>query len=189
MKLAHLRHHHAAYVLLAQLAAAANPLLRPLAGHVRLAVELWADREAASEVGDGRLVARALARASLAAAGESRLRRVAPPAVAPPAALPPAEAPSAVLPPAVAPPTVLLSAVAPSAAATHVRARVTALTGRPPRRRRWVAAALVMLTLASGAAAAALAWDTHQQIEIAQLAYTRAHHRTAQPGSRLIVEG
>jgi Zn-dependent protease with chaperone function len=69
---AHLRHHHASYVLLAQLAAAANPLLRPLARTVRLAVELWADQDAAEEVGDSRIVARALARASLAAARQVR---------------------------------------------------------------------------------------------------------------------
>jgi len=64
---AHLRHHHASYLMLTQLAAAANPLLRPLARNVRLAVELWADQVAADEVGDRRIVARALARASLAA--------------------------------------------------------------------------------------------------------------------------
>jgi Zn-dependent protease with chaperone function len=69
---AHLRHHHASYVQLAQLAAAANPLLRPLARTVRLAVELWADQDAAKEVGDRRIVARALARASLAAARQDR---------------------------------------------------------------------------------------------------------------------
>jgi beta-lactamase regulating signal transducer with metallopeptidase domain len=69
---AHLRHHHSRYVLLAELAAAANPLLRPLAREVRLAVELWADQSAADEVGDRRTVARALARASLAAAGQAR---------------------------------------------------------------------------------------------------------------------
>ena len=65
----HLRHRHALYVLLADLAAAANPLLRPLAGRVRLAVELQADEDAAAETGDRRMVARALARASLAASG------------------------------------------------------------------------------------------------------------------------
>jgi Zn-dependent protease with chaperone function len=65
---AHLRRYHTGYVLLASLAAAANPLLRPAARQVRLAVELWADQLAAREVGDGRVVARALARASLAAA-------------------------------------------------------------------------------------------------------------------------
>jgi Zn-dependent protease with chaperone function len=63
---AHLRHRHGLYVLLADLAAAANPLLRPLAGRVRLAVELHADQDAVAEVGDRRAVARALARASLA---------------------------------------------------------------------------------------------------------------------------
>jgi Zn-dependent protease with chaperone function len=65
---AHLRHRHALYVLVADLAAAANPLLRPLAGRVRLAVELQADEDAVRELGDRRAVARALARASLAVA-------------------------------------------------------------------------------------------------------------------------
>ena len=64
---AHLRRFHAGYVLAAALAAAATPLLRPVARQVRLAVELWADQLAAREVGDGRVVARALARASLGA--------------------------------------------------------------------------------------------------------------------------
>lgn len=66
---AHLRRFHAGYVMAAALAAAANPLLRPVAREVRLAVELWADQLAAREVGDGRVVARALARASLGATG------------------------------------------------------------------------------------------------------------------------
>jgi Zn-dependent protease with chaperone function len=69
---AHLRYHHASYVMLARLAAAANPLLRPLAANVSLAVELWADQAAADEVGDRRVVAQALARASLAAAAPPR---------------------------------------------------------------------------------------------------------------------
>ena len=69
---AHLRRFHTGYVLLASLAAAANPLLCPVARQVRLAVELWADQIAAHEVGDARMAARALARASLAA---SRLRQ------------------------------------------------------------------------------------------------------------------
>jgi Zn-dependent protease with chaperone function len=73
----HLRHHHAGYVLLAQLAAAANPLLRPLARSVRLSVELWADQDAAAEVGDRRIVAQALARASLAASRRGRRPAVA----------------------------------------------------------------------------------------------------------------
>lgn len=63
---AHLRHHHHAYLQLAELAAAANPLLRPVAVAVRAGVERWADEVAATEVGDRRLAARALARAGLA---------------------------------------------------------------------------------------------------------------------------
>ena len=69
---AHLRRHHAAYVVLAALAAAANPLLGPVARQVRLAVELSADDLAAREVGDPGVVARALARASLASATRPR---------------------------------------------------------------------------------------------------------------------
>jgi Zn-dependent protease with chaperone function len=69
---AHLRRYHTGYVLVASLSAAANPLLRPVARQVRLAVELWADQLAAREVGDSMVVARALARASLAASRPSQ---------------------------------------------------------------------------------------------------------------------
>ena len=65
---AHLRHHHHLHVQLAELAAAANPLLRPLAAAVHVGVERWADEAAAAEVQDRALVARALARAGLARA-------------------------------------------------------------------------------------------------------------------------
>ncbi|MEP6462126.1 MAG: M56 family metallopeptidase [Frankiaceae bacterium] len=63
---AHLAHRHHLYVQLAELAAAANPLLRPVSRAVRLAVERWADEVAATEVGNRRLAAQALARAGLA---------------------------------------------------------------------------------------------------------------------------
>ncbi|WP_375485587.1 M56 family metallopeptidase [uncultured Jatrophihabitans sp.] len=78
----HLRHRHVVHVQLAELAAAANPLLRPTARAVRRAVEQWADRDAVAEVGDPVPVARALAKAALArgrapdlglAAGETEL--------------------------------------------------------------------------------------------------------------------
>ena len=71
---AHLRHHHHLHVQLAELAAAANPLLRPLAAAVHAGVERWADEEAAAEVGDRALAARPLARAGLARAGAGRHR-------------------------------------------------------------------------------------------------------------------
>ena len=69
---AHLTHRHHVYVQLGELAAAANPLLRPAAAAVRHAVERWADEVAAEEVGDRPLTARALARAGLARAAARR---------------------------------------------------------------------------------------------------------------------
>lgn len=65
----HLRHHHHLYVQVAELSAAANPLLRPVAQAVRAGVERWADEDAASTIGDRTLAARAVARASLARHG------------------------------------------------------------------------------------------------------------------------
>jgi len=47
---AHLRHHHHLYTQLARLAAAANPLLRPLARVIAEGTERWADEVAAAEV-------------------------------------------------------------------------------------------------------------------------------------------
>jgi hypothetical protein len=64
---AHLRHRHHLYIHLVRLAAAANPLLRPVVNAVVVATERWADEDAAREVGDRGLVAQAVARAALAA--------------------------------------------------------------------------------------------------------------------------
>jgi Zn-dependent protease with chaperone function len=72
---AHLARRHHVSLELAELAAAADPLLRATARAVRLAVEREADEVAAAEVGDRRLVARALARAGLARASAHRRRR------------------------------------------------------------------------------------------------------------------
>jgi Zn-dependent protease with chaperone function len=69
---AHLTHRHHLWVQAAELAAAANPLLRPAARAVRVAVERWADEVAAAEVGDRALAARALARAGLVRAAARR---------------------------------------------------------------------------------------------------------------------
>jgi Zn-dependent protease with chaperone function len=77
----HLRHRHHLYVQVVALAAAANPVLRPLIGATRLATERWADEDAAVAVHDRVAVARALATAGL-------LRRS---GAAPAAALPAAE--------------------------------------------------------------------------------------------------
>jgi Zn-dependent protease with chaperone function len=148
----HLRHRHALYVLLADLAAAANPLLRPLAGRVRLAVELQADEDAVAETGDRRAVARALARASLAvsAAGPGPRARRAAPAAGP--------GPRGSL----------------AMAQTDACARIRALT-EPRRRRSWPVAAALVLILASSTTALTMTWAMHQRIESAQLVFAESH--------------
>ncbi|MET4922398.1 M56 family metallopeptidase [Streptomyces sp. PSRA5] len=72
---AHLNHHHYAFVTLAQMSAAANPLLRPLAAAVAFTVERWADEDAAHTTGDRRAVAETVARAAVATK-RTRARRL-----------------------------------------------------------------------------------------------------------------
>jgi hypothetical protein len=67
----HLANRHPLLVLIADVAAAANPLLRPTSAAVRAGVERWADEDAAAVVDDRRLVAQALARAALASSGHA----------------------------------------------------------------------------------------------------------------------
>ena len=64
-ELSHLRRRHHLYLHLVDLAAAANPLVRPAAGAVRFAVERWADEDAAAAVGDRHRTGRALAQIAL----------------------------------------------------------------------------------------------------------------------------
>jgi Zn-dependent protease with chaperone function len=64
---AHLHGRHHVWRALADVAAAANPLLSRISGAVCYGTERWADEDTAQEVGDRRLAARALARAALAA--------------------------------------------------------------------------------------------------------------------------
>jgi beta-lactamase regulating signal transducer with metallopeptidase domain len=63
---AHLLCRHHTHLRVLRLAAAANPALRGVARAGALAVERWADEEAAGRLGDRRLVARTLVRAALA---------------------------------------------------------------------------------------------------------------------------
>ncbi|MFD0073110.1 M56 family metallopeptidase [Streptomyces sp. NPDC127166] len=72
---AHLTSHHYAFVAAAQLGAAANPLLRPLARAVTYTIERWADESAAAATGDRRQVARAVGKAALAARHADRAPR------------------------------------------------------------------------------------------------------------------
>jgi hypothetical protein len=69
---AHLRAHHYAFVALAHLAAAANPLLRPVGTAVAYTVERWADERAADSCGDRRRAAQAVGKARVPFRAASR---------------------------------------------------------------------------------------------------------------------
>ncbi|MDH2387773.1 M56 family metallopeptidase [Streptomyces sp. HNM0663] len=62
---AHLTGRHHRFLLAVQLAARANPFLRPLRTAVSYTAERWADEEAAAAVGSRRAVARAIGKAAL----------------------------------------------------------------------------------------------------------------------------
>jgi len=64
-ELSHLNNRHHLFVHVADIAVAANPLLGPVSGAVRLGVERWADEDAAAALGDRRRAGRALARVAL----------------------------------------------------------------------------------------------------------------------------
>jgi len=64
---AHAADLHYLFGTAARLAAAANPLLRPVSAAVGYTMERWADEHAAAVAGDRQLTARAIARAALAA--------------------------------------------------------------------------------------------------------------------------
>ena len=71
---AHLAGRHHLFAAAARLAAAANPLLLPVARAVEYTVERWADEHAAAVTGDRRLVAETIGRvALLASPGRPRL--------------------------------------------------------------------------------------------------------------------
>lgn len=66
---AHLTARHHRHLLVTQLAARANPFLRPLRTSVAFTAERWADESAARAVGDRRTVARAIGKAALVSRG------------------------------------------------------------------------------------------------------------------------
>lgn len=66
---AHLAGRHHRYLLVAQLAARANPLLHALQAAVAYCAERWADEDAARAVGDRRVMARAVGKAALVSQG------------------------------------------------------------------------------------------------------------------------
>ena len=62
----HARNRHDRHLLLARLAVALLPMTNHLAKRLEFSIERWADRDAAMELGDPRLIARAIARVALA---------------------------------------------------------------------------------------------------------------------------
>ncbi|MEW2399356.1 M56 family metallopeptidase [Streptomyces sp. NPDC046862] len=66
---AHLAARHHRFLLAVQLAARANPFLRPLRTAVSYTAERWADEDAAHAVGSRRAVARAIGKAALVSRG------------------------------------------------------------------------------------------------------------------------
>lgn len=146
----HLRRRHHLGLLAVQVAAAADPLLRPLLAVTALAVERDADEDAAVTVGDRRVVALALARAGLAgaAAGRSAAGRAAAPA----------------------------SGL--GAAVGDVPLRVEALLAPPVRPHRWLVLPVVAVALLVTWASWANGMSTDHHIDRARAAYsaiTTAH--------------
>jgi len=62
---AHVAHRHDRHLLLAQLAAVAVPVVRPLVARLRFSLERWADEAAVERCGDRHLVARTLGKVAL----------------------------------------------------------------------------------------------------------------------------
>lgn len=147
--LAHERAHaagrHYLFAAAARLAAAANPLLRPLAAAVGYTLERWADEHAAAVARSRPLAARTVAKAALAT-------RAAPPRK-------PASAAT-------------LAAAAPASArgAGPVPRRVAALLRPAPRPRLLLVAAAVVLIAICGLSVLDAASDLHALIEFAQAA-------------------
>jgi hypothetical protein len=140
---AHVRGHHYLFTAAARLAAAANPLLRPVSDAVGYCVERWADERAATATGDRALAARAIARAALAAAAAPQQR------------------PEPALGVTAVPDGMRGAGVMPR--------RVAALLRPPPRARLALLAVAVALVVVCGLAVLEAGLDLHALIELAQV--------------------
>jgi hypothetical protein len=144
---AHLAGRHHLFTTVAHLAAAANPLLLPVARAVDYTVERWADERAAAITGDRRLVASTIGQVALlsTAPRPARLRAT--------LAITGARGRSVSL-----------------AWAGPVPRRVAALLAPPPRRQLALLAIVAILILTAGASAVEAARDLHALLEFAQTA-------------------
>jgi Zn-dependent protease with chaperone function len=145
---AHLAGRHHLFTTVAHLAAAANPLLLPVARAVDYTVERWADERAAAITGDRRLVASTIGQVALLTTGPrpDRLRAT--------LAITGARDRSVSL-----------------AWAGPVPRRVAALLAPPPRRQLALLAIVAILILTAGASAVEAARDLHALLEFAQAAH------------------
>jgi hypothetical protein len=142
---AHLSGRHYLFVAAARLAAAANPVLLPVARSVEYTVERWADEHAAEVTGDRGLVAETIGQVALLASPRpARLTRMSLGVVGSRAW------------------RVSLASAGP------VPRRVAALLTTPPRRRIAVLAACLALVAVAGLAALETAGDLHALLEVAQ---------------------
>jgi beta-lactamase regulating signal transducer with metallopeptidase domain len=162
--LAHERAHaggsHYLFTSAARLAAAANPLLRPVAAEVAYTVERWADERAAAATGDRPLTARAIARAALATSAS------------PPGRTGPATALGLITQDEEGPGEGRHRYRRPSLrGAGPVPRRVAALLGPPPRQSLLLLAAALALVALSGASALDAARNLHTLVELAQAAH------------------
>jgi Zn-dependent protease with chaperone function len=151
---AHTAGHHYLFTALTYFAAAANPLLRPVAAAVTYTVERWADERAARACGDRRLAARAIGKAALASAEgvTAGARAMRPAGVA----------------------AVGIAGAAALRGADRLRGagpvprRVAALLAPPPRIRPLLVVAFAAIVLVSGVSALEAARDLHAIVELAQ---------------------
>jgi Zn-dependent protease with chaperone function len=142
---AHLAGRHHLFATVARLAAAANPMLLPVARTVEYTVERWADEHAAAVTGDRRLVAETIGQVALLATPRPRRS------------------------PAIALGAVGLFTGRVSVTwAGPVPRRVAALLTSPPRRRTVLVAASAAIVLLAGFSALEAARDLHALLELAQ---------------------
>jgi Zn-dependent protease with chaperone function len=147
---AHLAGRHHLFTTVAHLAAAANPLLLPVARAVDYTVERWADERAATVTGDRRLVAATIGRVALLAPARPRRTRA--------AAL------------AITGHHGRTGQRISLAWAGPVPRRVAALLAPPPGRQLTLLAVAALLVLVAGVSAAEAARDLHELVEFAQAA-------------------
>jgi Zn-dependent protease with chaperone function len=156
---AHLAGRHHLFTSVAYLAAAANPVLIPLARAVEYTVERWADEHAARVTGDRRLVAATIGQVAMLAT--------------------PARRPAAA--------ALGIAGAGSRRGAAHSRRaagrsrrvsvawagpvprRVAALLAPPPRTRVLLLAVAVLVVLLAGGSAVQAAWDLHALFEMARV--------------------